>query len=181
MKKLFIVLLVLIIFLFIFTRIGDRALIKMMRSGQISPFSKAMNIDIEYLGKVEGYRIYYAESYSKGYLGDRDTVDGYIFETKLFSNIIGIKYLGFYTLGELLYERDINGKKLYEVLPEKTNKSMMQTNDMSIEPLGVAIPYGTVDIIDTIGNESGYVDVIDKSFSNFDTFKYASIKIFNGG
>lgn len=37
--------------------------------------------------------------------------------------------------------------------------------------------YGEVNIIDTLGNESGYTTSTDKSFASFETFKYASIKI----
>ncbi|WP_286673031.1 hypothetical protein [Anaeromonas frigoriresistens] len=37
----------------------------------------------------------------------------------MFSTIIAIKQLGYYTLGELLYEQNIDGKNLYEVILEK--------------------------------------------------------------
>jgi len=119
LKKSFALLLILIIFLILFKKLGDKALIKFHMSVNTSPFSKAMNTDMRYLGKVEGYRIYYVESHRKPYLGDKDTIDGYFFESKLFSTIKGIKHLGYYTLGELLFEENINSKKLYEAIPEK--------------------------------------------------------------
>ena len=99
----------------------DEAVIKEFSSHHDYTNNELKNLEIKYLGTVDGYRIYYVPfKGSSGVLNPTSwTKEGYIFPIECQTRIIGIKSTNLYTIGNLMHETSINIKQLYEVLPEE--------------------------------------------------------------
>lgn len=97
----------------------DEAIIKEFRSHHGYSNDELKKLEIKNLGTVDGYNIYYVELKNVSEPGEDWTKDGYIFPVKCQTRIVGIKSNKLYTIGQLIFESQINIKQLYEVLPEE--------------------------------------------------------------
>ena len=99
----------------------DEAIIKEFRSHHDYSNKELRNLEIKYLGTVDGYRIYYVPfKGSSGVLNPSSwTKEGYTFPVECQTRIIGVKSTELYTIGNLIHETQINIKQLYDVLPKE--------------------------------------------------------------
>jgi hypothetical protein len=104
---------------------NDEAIIKEFRSHHGYTNKELKNLEVNYLGTVDSYKIYYVPfKGSSGVLNPSSwTKEGYTFPIECQTRIIGIKSSELYTIGNLIHETQINIKQLYDMLPEefKTN------------------------------------------------------------
>lgn len=99
---------------------GDEAIIKEFRSHHGYSNSELKNLNIKYLGTVDGYKIYYVPyKVDNGFGGNNTIKEGYAFPPEAITRILGIKAKKLYTIGNLIHETQINIKNLHEVLPEE--------------------------------------------------------------
>lgn len=97
---------------------SDEFLIKAFRSHHHYTIGELRQLKIEYLGEVDGYRIYDV-SYKGSVNSDPWTKQGYTFPPESHTRVIGIKKGSLYVLGELVHESNIDIKRLYEVIQSK--------------------------------------------------------------
>ncbi|MBU3179200.1 hypothetical protein KPL47_23185 [Clostridium estertheticum] len=100
---------------------SDEKIIKEFRSHHNYSDKELKNLAINYLGDVDGFRVYFVPfKGSSGVLNEKNwTKDNYIFPIKSQTRIIGIKEDKLYTLGNLIHETNINIKALYTILPKE--------------------------------------------------------------
>lgn len=97
----------------------DEAIIKEFRSHHGYSKNELKNLEIKYLGTVDDYKIYYVPYKNDEPLTKDLVKEGYTFPFKCQTRIIGINSYKLYTIGNLIYETQINIKQLYEILPEE--------------------------------------------------------------
>jgi len=99
----------------------DEMVIKEFRSHHGYSKAELKNLQIKYLGTVDGYKIFYVPfKGASGVLNENSwTKEGYTFPVECYTTIVGIKANKLYTIGELLHETQINTEKLYELLPNE--------------------------------------------------------------
>lgn len=99
-------------------RNSDEYLIKTFRSHHNFSFKELKQLEINYLGQVDGFRIYFVPI--KGsWISDPWTKDGFTFPSESHTRIIGIKNGMLFTLGNLIHETSIDIKNLYELIQGK--------------------------------------------------------------
>lgn len=99
----------------------DEKIIKEFRSHHGYSINELKNLDIKYLGTVDDYKIYYVPfKGASGVLKENSWIEeGYTFPAECHTRIVGIKSNNLYTIGNLIYETQINIKQLYELLPKE--------------------------------------------------------------
>jgi hypothetical protein len=99
----------------------DEAIIKEFRSHHDYSKKELKNLEIKYLGTVDGYKIYYVPFKGSAEVLNPTswTKEEYTFPIECQTRIIGVKSNELYTIGKLIHETQINIKQLYEVLPEE--------------------------------------------------------------
>ena len=97
----------------------DEAIIKEFRSQHGYSKDELKKLEIKHLGTVDNYKIYYVPYKNESESGDSWVKEGYTFPPKSHTTIVGIKSNELYTIGNLIYETQINIKRLYEVLPKE--------------------------------------------------------------
>ena len=126
MKKLVVILILLLSFIGCTTKnytysSKDEKLIKEFRSHQNYKEKDLKDLKIKKLGVVDDYTIY-----DVPYKGSNGTLNknsimknNYTFSDVASTRIIGIKGSELFTLGNLVYEVNIDLEKLYELIPDK--------------------------------------------------------------
>lgn len=99
-------------------RNSDEYLIKAFRSRPYHSINELKQLEIEYLGNVDEYRIYYVPLNSSRYAPPEES-DVFTFPSESFTRVIGIKNGMLFTLGSLIHESSIDVKSLYELIHGK--------------------------------------------------------------
>lgn len=98
---------------------SDEALIKEFRQNHGYSNNELKTLPIKLLREIDDYKIYYVD-FNKTTESSNDWgKDGIVFSVKSHTRIIGIKSKKLYTIGNLIYETQINIKKLYKILPSE--------------------------------------------------------------
>lgn len=97
----------------------DEKIIKEFRSHHGYAEEDLKTLVINYLGDIEGYRIYFVEYNGEEEINGEWIKDGYKFPVKSHTRIIGSKADNLYTLGNLIYETQIDVKALYDMVVEE--------------------------------------------------------------
>lgn len=101
---------------------SDEKIIKEFRSHQKYSSSELKAIEIKYLGNVDNYKIYYVSYKEQVSANEKPFIkDNYIFPIAAQTRIVGIKEKELYTLGNMLYETQINVQQLYNLVLKVDN------------------------------------------------------------